>query len=40
MTSGITKREREVTDVNEISKEDYEKILNESLDYISRKFKD
>ena len=28
-----------VTDVNEISKEEYEKILNESLDYISRKFK-
>ena len=29
-----------VTDVNEISKEEYEKILNESLDYITRKFKD
>ena len=28
-----------VTDVNEISKEEYENILNESLDYISRKFK-
>lgn len=29
-----------VTDVNEISKEEYENILNESLDYITRKFKE
>ena len=28
-----------VTDVNEISKEEYENILNKSIDYISRKFK-